>query len=130
MADSVMLRSDACSPDQVRNDCGSSYNQLTPMDYSMKFDALTFDPDSPLSWEQQMDKQLRVMLKRKIAHEKVQRGRDQVSHGIKGDKKFKAETIRMLMEMYLLGLYQAYLKPDLVGEALKLHETKKGKTQS
>jgi hypothetical protein len=124
----------------------------------MEFEKLTFDPDSPLSWEQQMDKQFRVLLKRKIAQEKVQRGRDQVSHGelradtvkaflaaftpekaaeiekaitklktIKGDKKFKAETIRMLMEMYLLGLYQAYLKPDVVAEALKLHEAKKEK---
>jgi hypothetical protein len=124
----------------------------------MEFEKLTFDPDSPLSWEQQMDKQFGVLLKRKIAQEKVQRGRDQVSHGelrantvkaflaafkpekaveiekaitklrtIKGDKKFKAETIRMLMEMYLLGLYQAYLKPDVVAEALKLHEAKKEK---
>jgi len=130
------------------------------MDYTMEF---TFDPDSPLSWEQQMDKQFPLLMQKKIAQEKIERGRLQVRHGqlladtvksflavltpekakqiekriqklqtIKGEKKFKAETIRMLMEMYLLGLCQAYFQREDVGKALKLDGARKekGKPQS
>lgn len=117
------------------------------MDYTAEF---TFDPDSSLSWKQQMDKQFLVHIKRKIAQEKVERGRDQVKHGqlradtvkaflaafpaeraaeiekaitkfrtIKGDKKFKAEVIRLLMEMYLSGIYTAHANPEVIAELVK-----------
>jgi hypothetical protein len=118
--------------------------------------AFVYDPDSPLSWEEQMDKQFRAFMKLKKAEEKVQSGRDQVAHGklrektvttflsafgpevgsmidqkigklrpIKGDKKFKAEVIKLLMEIYLIGIYHGAEQHVAVAEMRKKYFPKK-----
>lgn len=115
-----------------------------------------YDPESPFSWEEQMDRQFHAFMKVKRAEEKVQRGRDQVAHGklreqtittflsafgpevgkmieqkigklrpIKGDKKFKAEVVKLLLEIYLIGIYHGAEQHEAVVEMRKKYFPKK-----
>jgi hypothetical protein len=117
---------------------------------------LVYDPESPLSWEEQMDKQFNAFMKLKRAEEKIQRGRDQVAHGklredtvntflsgfgpevgkmleqkigklrpIKGDKKFKAEVVKLLLEIYLIGIYHGAEQHEAVKEMRKKYFSKR-----
>jgi hypothetical protein len=122
------------------------------MDNSIVF---TFDPDLPESYEQQLDKQFQAFMVIRAAQEKVERGRDQVAKGklrqeiveaflsafpgetenieasvkhlwnIEGETKFRAELIRMFMEMFLSGLHMAHSRPEVVTEAMKRIAKKK-----
>jgi hypothetical protein len=117
----------------------------------------TFDPDSPLSWEEQMKQQFPALLAKKMAHEKIERGRDQVRKGelrseiatvfmssfppdaaekleadikrlrsIEKDKKFRAEVIRLFMEVYLAGVVSGYKHHEAIGNMLEKRSTPSG----
>jgi len=54
-----------------------------------------YDPESPLSWEEQMDRQFHAFMKVKRAEDKVQRGRDQVAHG-----KLREKTVTTFLSAF------------------------------
>lgn len=133
-----------------------NFAALLKLRIQMSHQVFVFDPESPLSWEEQMEKQFFAWMRVKRAEEKVQRGRDQVKHGelrretvntflsafgpevgkmleerikrlrpIKSDKKFQAEVVSLLLEIYLIGIYHGAEQHEAVAEMRKKYFPKK-----